>query len=121
PRAAGADRDAARRVGGDLHQPDRPGRRRRGGAELRLLVDDRSEKRRIQVVLAGVDTDVLRVAKRIPEPLVPRGLRLQRVDDEPADEKCEQEQGPEPTPHDTRSCMTEATNSSSSSSVPVFA
>src|SRR5207245_3495874 len=66
---------ALRRVGEDLHQPDRSRLRARVRLELRLLVDDGRDQCRIELVVPRMTSHDLLVVERVPEPLPPARLR----------------------------------------------
>ena len=55
--------------------PIAPRSERACGVELALLVDDGGEQRGVEVVVVRVAEDDLAVVERVPEALVPRGLR----------------------------------------------
>src|SRR5439155_11413107 len=118
-RAAGVEGDSLGRVRQELHQADRA----RLGAcvrlELRLLVDDRREQRRVEVVIVRMASHDLLVAKWVPEPVPPagpRGLENGERSEQPAGEQHEHEDAL----HAVSRAMTSATNASSSSKVPSF-
>src|SRR5262249_55732843 len=98
-------------------QADRAGARARTRLELRLLVDHRGEKSRIEVVVACVAPDDLLVAQRIPQPLPPARLRRLHQDDRQHHAAGEDDHREE-APHVVSLPTTSATKASSSSSVP---
>ena len=119
-RAARPHGDPVRGHRRELHQPDRARLRLRTGVELRLLVDHRREQGRIDAVLTRMHAHVLGVAQRIAQPLEPRRARCDDVHGDGChDQEGEQEAGTK-ADHDERSCITDPTNASSSSSEPVF-
>src|SRR5439155_4905180 len=116
-RPARMDGDSLGRVREELHQTDRAGGRPGVRLELRLLVDDRGQERRVEVVVARVATNDLLVGQWIPQPLPPARLgRLQRG--ERCDQRPDEHDHAEDPFHGTRSAITPATNASSSSTVP---
>src|SRR5215204_5817730 len=74
--AARAERDPLRRRRLKLHQADRARRGLGVGLELALLVDDRGQKRRLELVVARVRTDDRLVVEWIAEALQPGGLAV---------------------------------------------
>ena len=74
--AAGAERDALRRVREELHEPDRACAGLRIRIESALDVDDRGEERGVEVVVRRVRADDVLVLERVARPEVPVGLRL---------------------------------------------
>src|SRR6266566_1945478 len=111
------DGDAFGSVREKLHQPDGAGTRAGVGPELRLLVDDGCEERRVEVVVARVATNDLLVGERVPQPLPPaRFGRLQSR--ERREQRADQHHHAEDSFHGTSSAITPATNASRSASVP---
>src|SRR6476661_781943 len=117
PRAAGMEGNSFRRVRKELHQADRAGGRPGIGFELRLLIDDRRQKRGVEVVVARVAAHDLLVGERIPESLPPPRLRrLQRG--ERGEQRPDEQDEAEGPFHVLRSVITPATNASRSASDP---
>ena len=119
-RSPGGESDPLRRGRRELHQPDRSGGRAGVRAELRLLVDDGGEQRRVEAFRVGARTDEGPVVERVPESLEPRRARLEHVRRDPREQHGKQTDRERDPSHHLRSSMTDLTNCSSSSSDPVF-
>src|SRR5262249_10967276 len=120
-RPPGPSRDPFRRRGHQLHEPHRPGRGSRCRPELALLVDDRSKKGRIEVVIARVRADDRLVPKRVPHLLEPALRRSLHERDDDGNRRSEDEECAEPShPEPVSLPITPDTNRSSSASVPSF-
>src|SRR2546426_8728856 len=116
-RATSMERDPFGGVRQELHQADRAGRRPSVGLELRLLIDDRGQERRVEVVVVRVAPHDLFVGERIPQPLPPTRLRGLQRGERRKQRPDEQDEAEGPF-HVARSAITPARNASSSSSVP---
>ena len=107
-----------RRLGRQLHQADRARRRLGVRPELRLLVDDGRDQRRVEPMLACVHTNELGVPERIADPLVPRRLGREHIRGCSGGDR-DQHDKRDQSPHvGASSSMTEPTNASSSSNEP---
>src|SRR5262249_36064377 len=115
--SAGVERNSLGRVRQQLHQANRAGARPRIRLELGLLVDDSSQKGRIEIVVACVTANDLLVVQRVPEPLPPPRLRRLHHD-ERQQHAAGEHRSRQKAPHAVSLPTTSATKSSSSSSVP---
>src|SRR5512133_638951 len=108
--------DALRRVRRELHEADGARAGAGVGVELALGLDHRREQRRVEAVVRRVTPDDRRVAERIPEPRIPRRLRLLQIEED-SDRGDDHRTRDEPASQSERrsSSNTPATKSSSPS------